>query len=70
MRSLLPPLTTLAAQVADILALHSDTKHVISSASDATVRVWVPAQQRCIHVIEPFRLPATALHVRDVSFPQ
>jgi WD40 repeat protein len=54
-------------QVADILALHSDTKHVISCASDATVRVWVPAQHRCIHVIEPFRLPCTALHVHQAT---
>ncbi len=55
----LPRLTP--RQVADILALHSDTKHIVSSSSDCTVRVWVPSQQRCIQVLEPFACAATSL---------
>jgi hypothetical protein len=34
---------------------------VISCSNDATVRVWVPAQQRCIQVLEPFPCAATAI---------
>ena len=59
------PLTTL--QVSEVIALHSDTKHLVSSSSDGTVRVWVPAQQRCIQVLEPFSCPCTSLASHQAS---
>ncbi len=62
MRAVTPPFAhTGTLQVGDILALHSDAKHIVSSSSDCTVRVWVPSQQRCIQVLEPFACPATSL---------
>ena len=42
--------------------MQSDSKHIISSSSDGTVRVWVPTQRRCIQVLEPFPCIATSLN--------
>jgi WD40 repeat protein len=56
------PISHCLDQVADIIALQSDSKHIISSSSDSTVRVWVPTQRRCIQVLEPFPCIVTSLN--------